>query len=78
MNILQIGRASCREHTPKGTFWRAPGSWRTKKSTELHWLELKKNTPCWTLFWHGQKSRTWGFQTDDGWMNYRTFLQNRL
>ena len=66
------------EHTPKGTFWRGPGSWRTQKSTDLHWLELKKNTPCWTLFWHGRKKRTWGFQTDNGWMDYRTFLENRL
>ena len=66
------------EHTPKGTFWRGPGSWRTQKSTDMHWLELNENKPCWTLFWHGARQRTWGFQTDDGWMDYRTFLQNRL
>ena len=23
------------EHTPEGTFWRRPGSWRTKKATDL-------------------------------------------
>ena len=66
------------EHTPKGTFWRGPGSWRIKKSTDFHWLELKKNKPCKTLFWHGRKMRTWGFLTEDGWMDYRTFLENRL
>ena len=66
------------EHTPKGTFWRGPGSWRTQKSTDFHWLELNENKPCYTLFWHGTRSRTWGFQTDDGWTDYRTFLQNRL
>ena len=66
------------EHTPEGTFWRRPGSWRTKKATDLHWLELKKDTPCWTLFWHGARQRTWGFQTSDGWTDYRNFLQNRL
>ena len=61
------------EHTPKGT-----GSWRTQKSTDLHWLELKENKPCYTLFWHGVRKRTWGFQTDNGWVDYRTFLKNRL
>ena len=66
------------EHTPTGTFWRGPGSWRIKKSTDMHWLELNENKPCWTLFWHGIRSRTWGFQTDDGWTDYRTFLKNRL
>jgi hypothetical protein len=66
------------EHTPKGTFWRGPGSLRIQKSTDLHWLELKKNKPCYTLFWHGVRKRTWGFQTDNGWVDYRTFLKNRL
>ena len=51
---------------------------RTKKSTDLHWLELEDGKPCWTVFWHGRRERTWGFQTEDGWMDYRTFLQNRL
>ena len=66
------------EHTPEGTFWRAPGTMRTRSSTDLHWLELEDDKPCWTLFWHGRRRRTWGFQTDNGWMDYRTFLQNRL
>ena len=66
------------EHTLKGTFWRGPGSWRTQTSTDLHWLELKKNKPCWTLFWHGRRTRVWGFQTSDGWTDYRSFLRNRL
>ena len=64
------------EHTPKGTLWRGPGSWRIKKSTDLHWLELKKNKPCWTLFWRGTRHRIWGFQTLSGWTDYRTFLKN--
>ena len=66
------------EHTPEGKFWRGPGSWRTKKSTDLHWLELKEDNPCHTLFWHGPRQRTWGFQTEDGWIDYQTFLRNRL
>ena len=65
------------EHTPEGTFWRGPGTIRTRSSTDLHWLELKDDKPCWTLFWHGRRKRTWGFQTEDGWMDYRTFLKNR-
>ena len=66
------------EHTPAGTFWRGPGTWRTQKSTDMHWLELKENKPCWTLIWHGRRTRDWGFQTDDGWMDYRTFFEHRL
>ena len=65
------------EHTPDGTFWRGPGSWRIQKSTDMHWLELKKNKPCRTLFWHGRRTRAWGFQTKEGWMDYRTFFENR-
>jgi hypothetical protein len=65
------------EHTENGTFWRGPGSIRTRKSTDMHWLELKDGEPCWTLFWHGYRRRTWGFKTEHGWMNYRTFLENR-
>jgi hypothetical protein len=41
-------------------------------------LELKENKPCWTLFWHGRRTRVWGFQTSDGWTDYRSFLRNRL
>ena len=66
------------EHTPEGTLWRPPGTLKTHSSTDLHWLELKDNKPCWTLFWHGRKRRTWGFQTENGWTDYRTFLENRL
>ncbi len=65
------------EHTPKGKFWRGPNSIRTKKATDQHWLELDKGKPCWTVFWHGRRQRTWGFQTDNGWIDYRTFLEQR-
>jgi len=65
------------EHTSDGTFWRGPGNIRMHKSTDSHWLELKEGTPCWTLFWHGKRTRTWGFITDHGWKDYRNFLMER-
>tara|TARA_Y100000590_G_scaffold460095_1_gene618652 strand:+ start:1000 stop:1383 length:384 start_codon:yes stop_codon:yes gene_type:complete len=65
------------EHTPEGTTWCGPGSWRTKTPDDQHWLELKDGAPCHTLFWHGKRRKTWGFQTADGWVPYRTFLENR-
>lgn len=65
------------EHTPEGTFWRGAGSFRRSKAEDLHWLELKKNTPCHTLFFHGPRKRTWGFMTENGWTDYRTYLNSR-
>jgi hypothetical protein len=65
------------EHTPEGTFWRGPGNFRTHKSTDSHWLELKDDQPCYTLFWHGKRTRTWGFITEAGWEDYQTFLMER-
>lgn len=65
------------EHTPEGTFWRGPGSFRSAKAESLHWLELKKDTPCHTLFFHGPRKRTWGFMTNDGWIDYQSYLQSK-
>ena len=31
------------EHTPNGKFWRGPGSFRFRKSEDLHYLELAKD-----------------------------------
>ena len=72
-----IIRGGYYEHTSEGTFWRGPGNFRTHKSTDSHWLELKDEKPCWTLFWHGERTRTWGFVTENGWKDYRTFLMER-
>lgn len=30
--------------------------------------------PCWTLVITGPRRRSWGFQTRDGWVHWRTFL----
>ena len=38
------------EHTPNGKFWRGPGSFRFRKSEDLHYLELEKDGIC---IWRG-------------------------
>ena len=69
------------EHTPKGTFWRGPGSIRFSPATGLHHLELPKNSngKCWTLFFHGPKQRTWGFidPVSHLWVKHREWLEKR-
>lgn len=65
------------EHTKDGTFWRGPGSLRTHRATDTHWIELQDKKPCHTLFWHGRRKRTWGFETENGWVDYETFLTER-
>lgn len=65
------------EETPKGRFWRAPGSIKLRSPWARHRLELEKHyenviefdggmprfepIPAWTLFITGPKIRVWGF-----------------
>lgn len=39
---------------------------------DLHGLVLDQ--PIWTLVWTGPRRRDWGFQTDRGWVYWRTYL----
>jgi hypothetical protein len=41
-------------------------------ASDLHKLHL--TAPVWTLVWTGPRIRDWGFQTEDGWVCWRTYL----
>ena len=45
----------------KTTTWYPPGSWIKVKSNHLHRIQLKSNSPCWTLFIPFRREKKWGF-----------------
>lgn len=50
------------EHTPKGRFWRGPGTIVFRLPGCCHRVELDPNAgPVYTLFWMGPKWCKWGF-----------------
>lgn len=66
------------EHTPEGKFWIGAGSLRSRKATDLHWLELdreKAEGETWTLFWTWKRKRDWGFITPTGWVQWQERLE---
>ncbi len=50
-----------------------PGSFRRMRATDLHRLVVRGNESAWTLFIMGRKKRSWGFQTPNGWVNWRDY-----
>ena len=68
------------EHTPAGKFWRGPGSFRIRKSEDLHYLELEKDKdgnelPCWSLFFMGKQKTDWGFKVNNKIVNHEKYLK---
>tara|TARA_Y100000592_G_C5460526_1_gene313755 strand:+ start:1313 stop:1747 length:435 start_codon:yes stop_codon:yes gene_type:complete len=68
------------EHTPNGKFWRGPGSFRYRKSEDLHYLELEKDEdgnelPCWSLFFMGKQKTDWGFKVNNKIVNHEKYLK---
>ncbi len=68
------------EHTPNGKFWRGPGSFRFRKSEDLHYLELEKDKdgnelPCWSLFFMGKQKTDWGFKVNNKIVNHEKYLK---
>ena len=68
------------EHTPNGKFWRGPGSFRFRKSEDLHYLELEKDKdgkelPCWSLFFMGKQKTDWGFKVNNRIVNHTKYLK---
>ena len=68
------------EHTPAGKFWRGPGSFRFRKSEDLHYLELEKDKdgnelPCWSLFFMGKQKTDWGFKVNNKIVNHEKYLK---
>jgi hypothetical protein len=52
-----------------------PGSIVRRRAEDLHRLELV-NGPAWTLVVSGPYFRTWGFQTADGWVDFREYRRS--
>jgi len=72
------------EHTPKGKFWRGPGHFRYRSSSDLHRLELAKDSegneiPCWSLFYMGKKQNNgiWGFIRNGEWIESEQYLKEK-
>ena len=65
------------EVTPKGRFWRGPGSFRFAGPKSLHRVELEKGISAWTLFIPGPKTRDWGFIVDGKWMRNEKYFKWR-
>lgn len=45
------------------------------RSTDLHQIQQFHNGSTWSLFITGPEGRVWGFETPDGWMNFRDYEQ---
>jgi hypothetical protein len=66
------------EHSLYGKTWHGPGSIIHKQATDLHRLELDPDvSDTWTLFIPGKRCRNWGFQTAEGWINEKDYLEER-
>lgn len=66
------------EHTPKGRFWRKPGTILVRRATSLHRLEMDPDAgPVWTLFITGPKFRGWGFASATGWVPHEEYHARR-
>jgi hypothetical protein len=58
--------------------WRGTGHFRLCRSNSLHRIELKEDTPCWTLFMPFAKVREWGFLNKGQWVQWEEYLARRL
>lgn len=64
------------EHTPEGVFERREGDVVERAATALHRLELLPGVErTLSLFLTGPKVREWGFQTAQGWVHYKDFIE---
>jgi hypothetical protein len=74
--ILWGGYWEYRPNLPKT--WYGPGSIVTHKATDFHRIELDPDIPdTWTLFIPGRRCRGWGFKTENGWIDEKTYLEDK-
>lgn len=75
-NASIILQGSYYEWLPGGyAIQRNAGSVICRRPESLHRLELGDHKDMvWSLFVTGPKVRTWGFQTENGWVPHREFL----
>jgi hypothetical protein len=65
------------EVTDAGRRWYGPGSIVFRRAEHLHRLVLPAGEPATTLFVHRRKSRDWGFRTESGWVDWKTYTAAR-
>jgi hypothetical protein len=65
------------EITDGGRRWYGPGSIVVRRAEHLHRLVLPHGPPATTLFLHRRKRRDWGFRTEAGWVDWRTYAGAR-
>lgn len=64
------------EHTPEGVFERRAGDTVFRPAASLHRLEMLPGVDrTLSLFFTGPKVREWGFQTPEGWVHYKEFVE---
>lgn len=51
-------------------------SFRRGVARDSHRLELIKNKPVWSLFWHGKRMQMWGFYVDGKKVYWREYLND--
>lgn len=57
--------------------WRRPLMPHWHGATYRHAIRSLGRTPTWTLVLVGRRVREWGFHTDKGWVDQKTFLRRR-
>ena len=55
--------------------WKRPLSIIWHAATDLHRIELRNGRPAWTLVFIGRRCREWGFQTEEGWIDWKTYTK---
>lgn len=59
-----------KHHCEHSVFY-GPGSVVRRKATDLHRLTLTR--PAWTLVFAGPYKRNWGFETEEGWVDFESY-----
>lgn len=75
-NTSLVIRNGYMEHTPLGSYYRAPGQVIPRKASDAHRLELLGDQSSVSLFMTGPKIREWGFHCPNGWIPWQMFTNN--
>jgi len=59
------------------TFLNVPGDIRFRKAKGQFHKILSLLNPTWTLVIHGPKKPTWGYLTEDGWMDHQKYREEK-
>ena len=75
--VSVILRGGYWEITESGERWYGPGSVVCRRATHQHRLVLPPGQTATTLFLHARKRRSWGFHTEAGWVDWRSYVESR-